>query len=304
VAALALLLGLNAVLVSDETKPARADVGRILRLSGGELQVREDGPRTGPPMVLLHGFAGSVHWWDGVVPALAAHNHLIRIDLLGHGGSAKPGQGYTMEKQAQLVDEALGQLGVRRALIVGHSMGGLVATALAARDRALVTGVVLIDSPPREGAGSLPLLARMGFVPVLGQALRGLVSNGMVDMGLRDAFAPGYRVPHQFVTDFWRMTFTSYAASSRDSGDYLKHEPLDRRLAKTRVTVLALYGTRDKLVRPASMRDFEKVPGARVVAIPNAGHSPMVEQPLATGRLILGFARELASPARTGSAAR
>jgi pimeloyl-ACP methyl ester carboxylesterase len=248
--------------------------------------------------VLLHGFAGSIHWWDGVVGLLGVRHRVIRIDLLGHGGSVKPRSGYTMEHQAQLVDEALGRLGVRRALVVGHSMGGTVATALAQRDRRLVAGVVLIDTPPTESAGKLPFLARVGFVPVLGQALRRLVSSGMVKSALKDAFAPGYAVPRQFVTDFWRMTFTSYEASHGDTRSYGRRESLDRRLTAAGVALLVLYGTRDRIVKTASMRDYERVPGARVVAIPGAGHSPMVEKPAATAREILGFVRALARRAR------
>jgi pimeloyl-ACP methyl ester carboxylesterase len=295
--ALAALLAVNTVLVDNETKRAHADVGRIVHLPDGDLQVREDGPPAAPAMVLLHGFAGSIHWWDGVVGALGAHHRLIRIDLLGHGGSAKPRHGYTMEHQAQLVDEALSQLGVRRALVVGHSMGGTVATALAQRDRRLVAGVVLIDTPPTQSAGKLPFIARLGFVPMLGQALRRLVSDGLVRNGLEDAFAPGYPVPRQFVTDFRQMTFTSYDASHSDVGSYGRRESLDRRLAAAATPLLVLYGTRDRIVETASMHDYLRVPGARVVAIPAAGHSPMVEKPAATGGEILGFARALAKRA-------
>src|SRR5271167_2647189 len=125
----ALLLGINAIVVGGETKLARADIGRIVDLPhGDDLQVREDGPRDAPAIVLLHGFASSLHWWDAITPALASRYHVIRFDLLGNGGSAKPSGGYSMEHEAQLVAEALNQLGVRRALLVGHSMGGLVAT--------------------------------------------------------------------------------------------------------------------------------------------------------------------------------
>ncbi|HST56094.1 MAG TPA: alpha/beta hydrolase [Solirubrobacteraceae bacterium] len=288
---LALLLGVNAFATNRETKSAHATIGRILHLQGGDLQVREDGPRNAPAIVLLHGFASSLSWWDRVTPALAAAHHVIRFDLLGHGGSAKPRSGYTMEHQAELVDAALAQLGVQRALIVGHSMGGVVATALATRDRARVAGIVLIDSPNNKRAGQLPLLARMGFVPLLGQAERRLATNGMVKQGLQDAFAPGYKVPQQFVTDFWQMTYTSFDASHRDTEAYIQHEPLSKRLSALGVPVLALYGTRDQLVSPASMRDYASIPGAQVVPIKGAGHSPMVEKPFAVEQLILARAK-------------
>jgi pimeloyl-ACP methyl ester carboxylesterase len=291
VAVLAVLLGVNALVVGNETRSAQADIGRIVALAHGEkLQVRDEGPRKAPTIVLLHGFGGSLHWWDGVAPELAGSYRVVRFDLLGHGGSAKPSAGYTMEHQAQLIDEALAQLGIRRALIVGHSMGGVVATALSVRDRPLVAGLVLIDSPVNSHTGELPFIARIGFVPVLGPLSRTLATNGMVQQGLRDAFAPGFAVPHQFVSDFWRMTYSSYDSSHSESHAYLQRESLDRRLAGLGLPLLALYGTRDKLVSPGSERQYANVPGAHVVAIDGSGHSPMVERPFATLGLILAFA--------------
>lgn len=287
------LLAVDTVVVGEETKSARADVGRLVTLPGGDrLQVREDGPAGAPTLVLLHGFAGSLRWWDNLVPRLVPRYHVLRFDLLGHGGSSKPAGGYSMEHQARLVDEALHRLGVRRALIVGHSMGGLVATALATRDRALAAGVALVDSPPTSASGKLPFTARLGFVPVLGQALRSaVITNGMVSQALQSAFAPHYKVPHQFVSDFWRMTYTSYNSSHSEDGAYLDRSPLYTRLAALGLPVLTVYGTEDAIVSPATMRhDYPKIPGAQVAAISGAGHSPMVEKPFATARLLLAFA--------------
>jgi pimeloyl-ACP methyl ester carboxylesterase len=290
---LALALGVNALVVSAETKPARADIGQLVTLPGGDrLQVRQDGPASAPTIVLLHGFAGSLHWWQNEVPLLDSRYHVVRFDLLGHGGSAKPSGGYSMEHQAQLVDEALHQLGVRRALIVGHSMGGLVATALATRDPSLAAGVALVDSPPTTSAGKLPFTARLGFVPVLGEALRStFITNGEVKSALQSAFAPHYPVPPQFITDFWHMTYTSYTQShSADSG-YLQRQPLAARLSALGLPVLAIYGAQDSIVSPTAMReDYATIPHVQVVAIAGAGHSPMVEKPYATAQSLLPFA--------------
>jgi pimeloyl-ACP methyl ester carboxylesterase len=291
---LAVALGVNALIVGAQTRPANAYDGFIVRLPhGDDLQVHENGPASAPSLVLLHGFAGSLRWWDAITPSLAARYHVVRIDLLGHGGSAKPAGGYSMEHQAQLVDEALARLGVHRALIVGHSMGGIVAAALGRRHRALAAGLVLIDSPPSAGSSTLPFLARLPFVPLIGPATRTLATDGMVASALASAFAPGFKVRRVYAGDFWRMTYTSYLDSHRESTDYLKREPLPARLKSLRLPLLALYGTRDQLVSPASERDYESVPGAQVVAIPGSGHSPMIEKPYATSRLILAFARRI-----------
>src|SRR4051812_27483121 len=101
-AALAGLALLNKRLVDREEKPAETDGGRILHLAGGNLHVLEEGPPDAPPLVMLHGFAGSLRWFDRLAPLLASSHHVIRIDLLGHGGSSKPGSGYEMHNQARL----------------------------------------------------------------------------------------------------------------------------------------------------------------------------------------------------------
>jgi pimeloyl-ACP methyl ester carboxylesterase len=90
--------------------------------------------------VLLHGFDASLRWWQPSVSALARSHRVVRIDLLGHGGSAKPRDGYSMSEQARLVDGVMRILGVRRAIVAGHSMGAAVAIALAESDPPLVAG--------------------------------------------------------------------------------------------------------------------------------------------------------------------
>ena len=108
---LAVLLAVNTVVMDRETEPAKADVGRMIDLPGGDLQVREDGPRDAPNIVLLHGFACSIGWWEDMIPALARDHHVITFDLLGHGGSEKPREGYGMEEQARRVERRTGPPG-------------------------------------------------------------------------------------------------------------------------------------------------------------------------------------------------
>ena len=110
--ALLVLLAINAVLVDGETESASVTVpgGRILDLPDGEMQVRERGPRSGSPIVLIHCFSGAMDWWDGMLPMLDRKHRVIAVDLLGHGGSEKPGSGYTPPNQAQVVSEALERL--------------------------------------------------------------------------------------------------------------------------------------------------------------------------------------------------
>jgi pimeloyl-ACP methyl ester carboxylesterase len=286
---LAVALAVNTIVSDRETQAAEADVGRVIELPDGDLQVREDGPADGPPVVLLHGFACSLRWWDDIVPALAREHRVIRFDLLGHGGSEKPKEGYGMESQARLVAGALDRLGVRRAAVVGHSMGGSVATALTEQRPRRVRSLVILDSPSKKGDAELPLTARLGFVPVLGQAIRSVVPDAMVRNGLESAFAEGFDVPDRFVDDFRDMTYTSYDDSHRASDDYSDERGLADRLADESVPLLVVYGAEDDLVDPQSAQGFRAVPGARIVTLDGVGHSPHVEAPRPTAGLIDRF---------------
>src|SRR3954447_13310279 len=121
VAALLVLLVVNALVVDGQTESAQVTVlgGRILDLPDGEMQVRESGPRGGPPIVLVHCFSCAMDWWDGMLPMLEREHRVVAVDLLGHGGSEKPGSGYTPQNQARAVAEALKRLRVSDATVVG-----------------------------------------------------------------------------------------------------------------------------------------------------------------------------------------
>jgi pimeloyl-ACP methyl ester carboxylesterase len=290
-AVLVVLLAVNTIVMDRDTDPAKADVGRIIDLPGGDLQVREDGPRGKPNIVLLHGFACSIGWWRDMIPALARDHHVITFDLLGHGGSEKPKDGYGMEEQARRVSAALDRLGVRRATIIGHSMGGMVAAALTELRRPLVASLVLLDTASGKDDSTLPFTARLGFVPVLGEAIRRVVPDAMIRTGLEQAFADGFDVPDRFVDDVRDMTYTSYDDSRAASEDYRDERSVAERLADAKVPVplLVIFGSQDDIAKPESAADYKVVPGARIVLMDGAGHSPHVEKPAATARLIRNF---------------
>jgi pimeloyl-ACP methyl ester carboxylesterase len=307
--ALAILLAVNTIVLNQETKAAEVTVsgGRILELPSGALQVVEQGPTVGqptrrkaaaaPPIVLLHGFGASLHWWDRMVPLLARRHRVVRIDLLGFGGSEKPKSGYSMEDQGRLVALALGKLHVRGAVVVGHSLGFSVATALAAESSDLVDRLVDIDAGPDPSFGDLPFLARLASAPVIGQALRRVSPDFAIEDGYDSAFAPGYDVGNfsdQIVDDYRAMTYTSYDRSPAEVDDYQDAMPLDQRNRAAAVPLLVIFGEEDQLYDDpsAAAHAYGDVPGARITMIPGAGHTPIIEKPAQTSRLVLDFAAE------------
>ena len=289
---LVVLIAVNTIVTNRDTEPAHADGGRIVDLPGGNLQVHENGPPTGPPIVLIHGWTASIHWWGRITPLLARGHRVIRIDLLGHGGSEKPKDGYSMEQQADRVASALGRLKVRRAMVVGHSTGGEVAIALAARHPEAASRLVVMDTEPDESYVDTDLLAKLSVAPVIGQTMRRLATDGTIREGLGQAFEEGFDVPDQFVRDFNKLTWTAYDDTYDESANYVDDGHLDRDLRSVKVPRFVIFGKNDRLVKPAAVNEYLRDYGIHAALVAGAGHSPMVEQPAETARLLLKFDRD------------
>jgi pimeloyl-ACP methyl ester carboxylesterase len=301
-AGLAVLLALNAVAVSNETRDAERTVegAELIDTAKGEVQVLEEGNPDGKPIVLVHCYACSMRWWDGLAPLLAADHRVIRTDLLGHGGSAKPSGGYSITDQAAAIAEVLGRLDVTGATVVGHSLGATVAAAVAEQSPDVVSRVVNIDQAADDSYEDLTFLAELGYQPVVGQALKratDVAPGSVVRDQYEQAFAPDYNIasgfedPDQVIEDFDAMTYTAYKESAEAEGDYTDARPLDDRLSALQIPVMVIFGVEDQIYETEeAIQRFEDIPDVRIELIEGAGHSPNVETPERVGALISAFA--------------
>jgi pimeloyl-ACP methyl ester carboxylesterase len=302
VVVLAALLAVNAYVTGAETKPAEVTEpdGRLVSLPGGDLEVVEEGPRNGQPIILIHCFTCAIDWWDGMIPHLARDHRVVAVDLLGHGGSEKPDSGYSIEGQADLVAGVMGRLDVSNAEVVGHSLGGTVAVALAERSPQLVDRVVIVDTPPTHEEGDLGLIAWLAFQPVVGDALWRIKPDFSVRKGLEVAFAPGFDVPDAFVEDVDEMTYSAYTDAAGESEEFSKEEGLDRRMRASGRPLMVIMGAEERIVDdpPTRLAEYRAtVPGVQTRLIQGAGHSPNVEKPAQTAALVLAFG-EVKTPAK------
>ncbi|VVJ22385.1 Uncharacterised protein [Amycolatopsis camponoti] len=254
------------------------------------LHTTDDGPRDAPVLLLIHGSASSARSWDALLPLLTGTHRVVRIDLLGHGRSAKPDDAaYDVPEQARRAGEALDRLGAGHAVVVGHSSGGLVATALAERRPALVTALVLVDTGPSLDTYIGPQVA-------FDAEQWARLTDEQIRQAMASAFGrPGHEAPAPLVDDVRGMTFTSFTATQRGAVEYLARQAIPDRLRALGTPVLVLFGEDDRRWRPSSsLAAYRAVPGARVVPLPGVGHSPMLEDPPRTAEALLAFT---ASPA-------
>ncbi|MFG1706809.1 alpha/beta fold hydrolase [Nonomuraea sp. M3C6] len=131
---------------------------REAHVNGIKLVYREEGDPISPPLLLIHGRTANHNDWNGVTQHFAARYHVFALDLRGHGASDYPGE-YLLPEMAADVVALLDHLGLERASLVGHSLGGAVAYHLAMNHPDRVERLVLEDPlPPYPIEGRGPVM--------------------------------------------------------------------------------------------------------------------------------------------------
>ncbi|TDD25539.1 alpha/beta fold hydrolase [Nonomuraea diastatica] len=264
---------------------AEATESTTLSLDDGDIHVCQDGPRDAPALLLIHGSASSIRSWDALVPMLTAAHRVIRIDLLGHGRSAKPAdRSYALPEQGRRVGVALDRLGVERALVAGHSSGGAVATALTEQRPGLVSALALINTGPSLGAFIAPETAAIG-------PSQWPLTDEQIRQFARPAFSrPGYQIPDELLDEVRSMTYHTLTTTMQATSAYLEERALPDRLRALGKPLLVIFGEDDRRWRSSSAAGYRIVPGARVEMLPGLGHTPILEDPQRTAAPLLAFA--------------
>ena len=218
----------------------------------GTLAARTLG-RDGPAIVLLHGLAGSNRYWGSAYDDLAGAGRLVVPDLLGFGASPRPPSGYGPRDHADALATCLAEIGVDEPVVVaGHSLGALVALALAANHPALVQAVVGFGPPLfRNGVDAAARVRHLGITgrlfalpgPVAHTACRWMCAHRGAAASLAAVWRPG--MPGAIARDGVQHSWASYSETMRDV--ILDPTTVDA-LRTIRVPVRLVAGDRDPLV--------------------------------------------------------
>ena len=277
--------------MTPTSRPGRA-VDVAVEGFRGSVLVREDGPRDAPPVLLIHGFCGSMAWYDPVVARIDDRLRVIRVDLLGHGGTGGPAADAPL--QGRVVGAVLEQLGLDDVTAVGHSFGADVAVELAERSPR-VTRLMIITQAPDYSDATLPRAQVLATVPFLGTAV--LRSAKVASIGL-GAVLRRRRSSSQAVTallvqglqDFRALNLGMFRVVLVERRDRMAARPLDVQLTQAGTPTLVLLGGRDHFYGDRSAERYRRA-GAQVEILPESGHSPTVEQPDAVAELVCRVTR-------------
>ncbi len=244
---------------------------------GARVDVRVDG-LGGDPIVLIHGFPLAREMWDAQAEALSRTHRTIRPDLRGMGKSSVPDGPYLMETLAADVAAALDALGIERAAIVGHSLGGYVGLAFARMFEERVSHLALVcsrlaaDSPERAAAR---------------RELADQVEREACVRALTDAYVPALTAP-QTARD--RPDVAAYVRAVANRTDPVGAVSMLRGMALRAsaediagdfdMPVVVIAGGYDALIPVEEARAVARAfPRGRLIVCENSGHVPMLEEP-------------------------
>jgi pimeloyl-ACP methyl ester carboxylesterase len=256
------------------------------------MHVVHDGPGTEPPLLLIHGSGASSGSWKPVVPILAGHHHVIRVDLPGCGRSpAVPP--FDVPAQAGRIAAVLDDMGLDRVAVAGHSSGGYVATALAEQRPDLVRSLALISTGPSlDALLPQPAVLRALLAPPLGPLLWPIRTDAMIRKGILATCARPVDLPDDVIAELRGSTYRTVRTVLRRNTAYVAERSVPDRLAALDVPVLVLFGAADPRWDPSSAHRYAVLPHARVELLPGVGHLPPFEDPETTGKLLLAFAAD------------
>ncbi len=265
---------------------------------GGPVHVADFGGR-GTPMVLVHGLGGSHANWLAVGDALARDHRVVAPDLAGFGLTRPEGRSCSVEANAELLTGVIEEIG-RPAVLVGNSMGGMIAMMVAARRPALVEGLVLVGAAmPRPRSSRLDLAVTAAFVtyafPGLGemyvrQRAQRLGPEGLVRETIKLCTVDPSRVPRDVYEAHvelarTRREFPWAMEAYLDAARSLVRVLVQRRryvamMRSISAPTMLVHGDHDRLVPVAAARlAAQTCPRWRLEVFEDCGHTPQLEMP-------------------------
>ncbi len=252
----------------------------------------------GPPVILVHGFGGSMWQWEYQQASLSASHRVVTLDLLGSGLSDKPDIAYTPTDLLESLTHFMQALGVERASLVGNSMGAGLVIGMALAHPERVDRLVLIGGFPDHVKDKLtsPLIKRTldTWAPVWLVSLGNrLVGRGPTETVLREiVHDPSLLTPAVIERSYQNRKRSGFIPPLMAQAGNLPlwEEGFAKRLGEIRQQTLILWGAEDKVFPLQVGKDLHQViTGSTFTAIPGAGHIPQWEKPDIVNPLLLEF---------------
>lgn len=239
------------------------------------------GPGNAPALVLIHALGTSSALFDGLLPFLPKSLRLLTFDQRGHGASDMPPAPYAMGQLVRDAERVIEHFRLKDTVVLGVSLGGMVAQGLATKRLDLVRGLILSNTAARIGIES-QWQARIAAVRAGGIAA---IRDATLDRWFGRSWQTASAMPQAAaLLDAARPEGWCGAAAAISGTDF--YTPT----AALRLPTLCLAGSNDGSTPPDLVRETaELIPGAEFRLIRGAGHLPMLDQPQAYAQAVTDF---------------
>lgn len=300
---------LSSPLAPDGAADTPAGASRWSDVDGPVHYIDFGGPRRGPLIVAVHGLAGSAVNWSAIAPLLTTRCRLLAPDLAGHGLTRSGGRSTGVRANRLLLDGFLQDVAVAPVILMGNSMGGMIALLEAAVAPGRVSGLILVDPalpfvPARPDLLVATLFAA-GGLPAIGTALlRGVhrlppdaIVRGILSLCCQDpSRVPAGVVDRHVEMERQRAPFTEaghdlgVATRSVMATAGIGGHAYRAGIASVTCPVLLIHGERDRLVPASAARSAARAhPSWSLVVLPDVGHVPQLEAPRECADAIFGW---------------
>jgi len=284
-------LAYNAATAGRDVAASKLYGGPYVEADGTRLAYRRWGTH-GSPIVLLGGFIEPAWVWHLVGPVLGRTHRVYALDIPPFGYSQRRGP-FTLSHWTELVEHFDSALGIRKPILVGHSLGAAIVVSVATQSPGSVAGIVLLDGDALPGGGGAAWISHLLVPPWFTSLYRiATGSDWLFRRGLRSAWGSRSRIPQSAVDQFERPFRVSGTASAFTS--MLGHGiqgVSTATLARVRTRALVVWGSEDSVDSVSAGRRTAALMHAPFVEIPQAGHLSMLARPALVARAIERFAR-------------
>jgi 3-oxoadipate enol-lactonase len=249
------------------------------------LNAHLSGPTTAPTLVFAHALGTDLSIWDGTLSHLQSTYQILTYECRGHGASDVPKPPYTMGALIRDLERLMEHFALKDAVIIGASLGGLVAQGLAVKRLDLVRGLILSNTAARIGTPTL-WQSRIDEITKTGLDA---YADGAMQRILGAGYATNPALPYlrNLLTQTNPDGWTGCAAAIAGTDFYTT-------TASLRLPTLAIAGANDGTTPPDLVRETaDLIPGHRFALMRGAGHLPMVEKPAEYAALLETFLSEI-----------
>jgi len=252
---------------------------------GTIIHLRDEGPRDGFPIVLLHGSNASLHTWESWVDRLKGRYRVVTFDFPAHGLSGPvSSRDYSSNAYVAITEKAVAHLGLKRFVLGGNSMGGGIAWRYAAAHPDQVAGLILVDAvgqPPTKPTESMPLGFRIANTPILRDIAATVTPRSLLESSFKQSVSVQSIATPAMIDRYWELLrYPGNRQATLDRFGGYRPTLTTNLLATIKAPTLILWGRDDKVIPVASAAWFSRqLPNARVTILDGVGHIPMEEAP-------------------------